>query len=180
MRKTSYLFWILNTEVKSALDGVPDYKSTRPDCVPRIYCKDGESVSIQAGEYLYCSPRSNFMGWFEIEAGFPSCVPPIEWKEYSEKWDISTMERLDRFISGIRFAVKLDIRYGKKGVKLQRFIRGFRRGFKSEIVTLFKKQACNTIYAYMPVNLVELFIKQHGGEDTKKCFEELNKYKDGK
>jgi hypothetical protein len=177
IRKTSYLFWILNTEVKSVLMGIPDYKSTRPGCVPRIYCRDGENVSIQAGEYLYCSPRTNYPVWDKIEAGFPSCTPPIEWKEYSDQWNISIAERLNRFGRDIRFAIEADVKYGKEGNKLQKFLKGFKRGIKREIVTLFAKQPCNTIYAYMPVSLVELFIKQHGGENTKKCFEELKKYK---
>lgn len=40
---------------------------------PRIKCKDGFTVSVQAGEYLYCRPRINGADEYErVELGFPS------------------------------------------------------------------------------------------------------------
>ena len=40
---------------------------------PAVVCKDGFSVSIQAGECLYCSPRDNRAKEYEcVELGFPS------------------------------------------------------------------------------------------------------------
>ena len=126
IEKGSYLDWILGIPVKSWLDGEPDYETSRPMVIPRIYCMDGENVSVQAGEYLYCTPRENCPGWFKVEAGYPSCVPPIEWEKYAERWETP----------------------------------------------------CDTIYAYLPVELVKRFITAHGGEDTKKCFDMLEKQKE--
>lgn len=41
--------------------------------VPRIECADGFSLSAQASEFTYCTPREN-AAWpyFEVEVGFPS------------------------------------------------------------------------------------------------------------
>ena len=41
---------------------------------PRIVCKDGFSMSVQAGEAIYCMPRVNLSsgGYAEVEIGFPS------------------------------------------------------------------------------------------------------------
>ena len=42
---------------------------------PRVFCLDGESVSIQAGEHFYCSPRiTQPTGYISVELGFPSFV----------------------------------------------------------------------------------------------------------
>lgn len=45
---------------------------------PRITCADGFSMSVQAGDHAYCTPRSNFGPWDEFEVGFPSeSVPEL-------------------------------------------------------------------------------------------------------
>ncbi len=38
----------------------------------RVYCNDGFSISIQAGDGLYCSPRNNKGPYSELELGNPS------------------------------------------------------------------------------------------------------------
>ena len=38
----------------------------------RIECKDGFSMSIQAGEGHYCDPRDNIGPYNSVECGFPS------------------------------------------------------------------------------------------------------------
>lgn len=178
IEKGSYLDWILGTPAKSWLDGEPDYETSRPMVISRLYCMDGESVSIQASEYMYCTPRENYPGWDKVEAGYPSCIPPLTWKEFSEQWDINLHDRIQRFFHGAKFAIDADVKYGKEGSKLRRFLNGFFRGFKREFNILMIKQPCNTIYAYMPVELVKQFITAHGGEDTKKCFDMLEKQKE--
>jgi len=58
------------------------------DSFPRIKCKDGFSISIQAGRGLYCTPRDNQGPWREMEAGFPSDRPSdalMEFAAESEK-----------------------------------------------------------------------------------------------
>lgn len=39
---------------------------------PLIRCKDGFSMSVQTGETLYCTPRSNDGPWSSVEVGYPS------------------------------------------------------------------------------------------------------------
>ena len=41
---------------------------------PRIVCMDGTSLSVQAGEFLYCSPRQNVGPYYSVEVGYPSRV----------------------------------------------------------------------------------------------------------
>lgn len=58
--------------------------------IERINCPDGFSVSVQASECHYCSPRvtdANF--WTQVELGYPSEVV-LEWIEYAEDRDDPT------------------------------------------------------------------------------------------
>ncbi len=53
-------------------EGDPDTQKWRPH--PRVTCADGFSMSIQAGEYLYSTPRLNLLSgdYTAVEVGFPS------------------------------------------------------------------------------------------------------------
>lgn len=50
----------------------PDTQKWRPH--PRVICADGFSMSVQAGEHLYCRPRINLLNgnYTAVEVGFPS------------------------------------------------------------------------------------------------------------
>ena len=76
-----------------------DYSSmTTDEDIPttrtRIILVDGESVSVQANEYCYCSPRENqswgellhyhSVPYFKYEIGFPSFVAG-EWMGYADQ-----------------------------------------------------------------------------------------------
>ena len=51
---------------------------------PRIWCKDGFSISVQGGtEFHYCSPRLHCNQYIEIELGFPSAADPLL-EDYAE------------------------------------------------------------------------------------------------
>ena len=40
---------------------------------PRLYCNDGYSISVQASEFHYCSPRLNgLQDYKSVELGYPS------------------------------------------------------------------------------------------------------------
>lgn len=39
---------------------------------PRVRCADGYTVSVQANEYCYCSPRSDADHYDKVELGYPS------------------------------------------------------------------------------------------------------------
>ena len=95
--------WLKNTYKVSF-----GYQETRP----RIVCKDGFSMSVQAGEGIYCIPRVNLSsgGYVEVEIGFPS-----------EKED-------------------LICRYAEDS-----------------------SNYTETVYPYVPVELVEKVIEKHGG-----------------
>lgn len=56
---------------------------------PRIVCKDGFSVSVQASDFTYCYPRHNEGPWDEVELGFPSEIVP-ELLQYAENKDEPT------------------------------------------------------------------------------------------
>lgn len=49
----------------------------------RVVCADGFSVSIQASDFNYCSPRDCIGPWTSVECGFPTAKDPIleEWAE---------------------------------------------------------------------------------------------------
>jgi hypothetical protein len=82
--------------------------------LPRIACEDGFSLSVQAGRYLYSTPREDRGPWTHVEVGFPSAQPEpwADWKTYAEDSAVPT----------------------------------------------------NTVYSYVPLELVEALIASHGGE----------------
>lgn len=49
----------------------------------RIVCQDGFSLSVQANQLAYCTPRNNHGPYTKVEVGFPSAVPEGLW-EYGE------------------------------------------------------------------------------------------------
>lgn len=72
-----------------------------------IVCADGATVSIQAGEHIYCTPRNNYGPYTHVEAGFPSVDPPASWHEYADdlegRWTNTVYgylpwERVEEFI----------------------------------------------------------------------------------
>lgn len=58
---------ILKTEIKQLTVDL-DFKLASP----RIHCMDGTSFSVQASKFTYCTPRSNYGPWHEVELGYPS------------------------------------------------------------------------------------------------------------
>jgi len=56
----------------------------------RIICRDGVSLSVQADEYKYCTPRDDFGPYIEKEVGFiedaagKPLAPPKEWEQYAD------------------------------------------------------------------------------------------------
>jgi hypothetical protein len=79
--------------------------------IKRLECADGFSMSVQAGEYIYSSPRRDAaFPYYQVEVGFPS-AKPMFFAEYAEQSDDYT----------------------------------------------------DTVYGYVPVELVEQEIVAHGG-----------------
>lgn len=96
----------------------PDFNLAFKAKMPRIICADGTTLSVQVGEYMYCSPRDNKGPYSSVEVGFPSVEPPEIWKQYAEDPNRPT----------------------------------------------------DTVYAYVPIELVSFFIAAHGGIDTDRTF----------
>ena len=86
---------------------------------PKLVCKDGFTMSVQAGEALYSSPRDVADEYEEAEIGFPSSPEPLITK-YAEDWEV-------------------------EGDDDQRL--------------------CDTVYPYVPVELIDEVISKHGGID---------------
>lgn len=62
------------------VEGWPFYR------VKRIECKDGFSISVQASESAYCSPRINLADLYtSVECGFPSKASRLL-SPYQERW----------------------------------------------------------------------------------------------
>jgi hypothetical protein len=56
---------------------------------PQIMCRDGFTVSVQAGEYSYCQPRNNDGPYTHLELGFPN-MPDELIQVYAEDPDQPT------------------------------------------------------------------------------------------
>ena len=57
---------------------------------PKIICKDGFTMSVQARESAYCEPREDYptTPYTHVECGFPSSTPTTkELREYAELFD---------------------------------------------------------------------------------------------
>jgi hypothetical protein len=81
---------------------------------PRAHCADGISLSIQASEYAYCSPRQRYdhRPWdfyFLVEVGYiwdkdsQPFAPPDIWREYQsgddEIWAYIPVSVVEEFIA---------------------------------------------------------------------------------
>lgn len=77
---------------------------------PRIFCKDGFSISVQGGEALYSHPRRNGKKFEAVECGFPSQAEELL-MEYAEE----------------------------------------------------RRKPKDTVYPYVPLDVVEKVIEKHGG-----------------
>lgn len=61
----------------------------RTPTIRRIVCRDGFTLSVQANQFAYCSPRSNNGPWTQVEVGYPS-APPEFIMEFADEADYPT------------------------------------------------------------------------------------------
>ena len=73
--------WLAKSiEINAYYDGVSEIQANRP----RLCCNDGYSISVQASEFHYCSPRLNGLQDYEsVELGYPSAEDELI-NEYAE------------------------------------------------------------------------------------------------
>ena len=96
-------------EINTYSNGAHEIQANRP----RLYCNDGYSISVQASEFHYCSPRLNgLQDYKSVELGYPSAEDELI-NEYAEGMDYT-----------------------------------------------------DTVYGYVPIEVVEKLIEKHGGIKT--------------
>ena len=96
-------------EINTYSNGAHEIQANRP----RLYCNDGYSISVQASEFHYCSPRLNgLQDYKSVELGYPSTEDELI-NEYAEGMDYT-----------------------------------------------------DTVYGYVPIEVVEKLIEKHGGIKT--------------
>lgn len=137
----------------------PDFHYSYTKIRPFLWCKDGNGVSVQGSENHYSSPRMNGYQFSKFECGYPTVRPPENWRKYSEQdWnDLGFVGKIKRAWSQITKA------FGSwKSNKWT---------FKNYLRNTFTDSACDTIYPYIPIKLVQEFIDIHGGIDEVKTFE---------
>lgn len=97
-------------KINTYYDGTFEIQANRP----RLYCNDGYSISVQASEFHYCSPRLNgLQDYKSVELGYPSA--------------------------------------------------------EDELINDYAEDALNytdTVYGYVPIEVVEKLIEKHGGIKT--------------
>lgn len=57
---------------KVSVETIQKMLQTSTRIIPVMKCYDGFSMSVQAGEYHYCSPRNSVGPYTSVEVGFPS------------------------------------------------------------------------------------------------------------
>ncbi len=64
----------LSATIKGSVRNLFDTKiKSYPIIRPRLVCKDGFQMSVQASEGHYCEPRENFLNHYDsVEIGYPS------------------------------------------------------------------------------------------------------------
>jgi hypothetical protein len=166
-----YFDWILNTD-----------KDERIYTAPRVICNDGVSLSVQVGEGLYCTPRDNYAPWSKVEVGFPSATPPNTWAEYFDgEWHSTIFSRF--FGSGYNYldrtkaAFRVFGQFGKRKyyngwIEITKaIIRDLKRVWHMGVIA---PVGCDSVYGYIPVDLVREYIELHGGEDTEACLAQFD------
>jgi hypothetical protein len=63
-----------------------DWALDTPDQLPPLKAEDGFTVSVQASEYHYCTPRQNKGPYTHVECGYPSELP-VAWADWAEAPD---------------------------------------------------------------------------------------------
>ena len=83
----------INTDSKKHLDDLNNHLKTARasdylNTCRKVVCADGFTMSVQASENHYCSPRNNEGPWSSAEIGYPSRIEPLLWNYADEpgKW----------------------------------------------------------------------------------------------
>ena len=127
-------YWLKETIDIDMIPGVTAFQKVRP----RIVCNDGYSVSVQASEHMYCEPR--YTQW-QNEDGWQVINGDYLWARSTPR-DFET----DHFTP----YESVELGYPSKADEL---INEYAEG----------DDYTNTVYACVPVDIVEKLIEKHGG-----------------
>lgn len=126
----------------------------------RIECEDGWSVSVQAGDTFYSEPRDNMMPHYSrVECGYPDAPVPEYWLEYAEN-ELGKTWLQDKWMSAKELTGAF-WRFLLFKVGLREWAMWFSVSYAWERVILGRARM--TIYPYIPIELVERAIEEHGG-----------------
>ena len=139
-------------------DSYRPFQKTRP----RLFCKDGSSLSIQAGEMLYSQPRQdNLPHYSMVEVGFPNGKIPDTWREYAE--GKLGKNKAHEFYLSLKGLIKSLNWYARGKLGINKFGGISTSMIRSSWASLRLGRDQNTIYPYIPIEHVEEFIELHGG-----------------
>jgi hypothetical protein len=143
------------------LNNLEESYYSRQSIRPRIVCKDGTSLSVQASRTHYCKPRyDDCIPYFSVEVGFPSIRPPEEWREYFDgRWQKLGLAGYIKRIWKDKSSIYWNLKH----------LQGLGRWRLKQLLS-FKDNATDSVYGYVPVELVEDFINSHGGIDEEVTF----------
>jgi hypothetical protein len=118
---------------------------------PQLVCKDGFTMSIQAGQFMYSTPNDvvdmKVEKYDRVEVGYPSKEEPVLYP-FAENRHVSAVGRdhEGKMVAG-------------KGT-LARFLEHHGH--------LHRDHDWNTVYGYVPISIVDELIDTHGGIDETK------------
>src|ERR1035437_8342823 len=127
---------------------------------PQIVCNDGVRLSVQASDGHYCSPRMNGLSpYSQVEVGYPSVRPPEAWRQYFDgEW---TKPGLIGWFQKVWKNKNMIVYTLKQKSPFKRMLHHYLG---------FQDNACDSVYGYIPIYLVDDFIDWHGGIDQDKTF----------
>ena len=129
-------YWLKETiDIDSVrVPGISVFQKVRP----RIVCNDGYSVSVQASEFAYCHPR--YTQW-QNEDG---------WQVVNGEYYLSS--ETPRNFETDHYTPYESVELGYPSVE-------------DELINEYAEgdDYTNTVYGYVPVNIVEQLVEKHGG-----------------
>jgi hypothetical protein len=80
--------------------GKREMSNGRLSRIPRLQFNNGSSLSVQASEYHYCSPKDNTGPYSAVEVGFPEGTIPSWWDDTDTVMGWVTAEQITSHIEG--------------------------------------------------------------------------------
>lgn len=144
---------------------------------PRITCVDGVSLSVQGSTGHYCTPRiDNFYSYSALEVGFPSIRPSESWRTYFDgEWQEiglkgylkNVFKNKDMVFYYLKGVLDISVSWKNKKIKVSKNVWRIRQ---LKNILFNKDNSTNSVYGYVPTEMIEEFIDDHGGIDVDKTF----------